>query len=86
MRKDDSAFRVVRNPDPLPTATLEDVKAVLEGLTPGVYLASALYAKHKAILESQGREPSSPQGFGRMLRAFGLIRKTHKGYAAWLIQ
>jgi hypothetical protein len=76
----------VRNPDPLPTATLEDVKAVLEGLVPGVYLSADLYAKHVRILEGQGREPSSTQGFGRMLREFGLIRKTRRGAAAWLVQ
>jgi hypothetical protein len=74
------------NPDPLPTATLEDVKAVLDGLAPGVYLSSALYARYRAILTGQGREPVHPVPFGRMLREFGLIRKTRRGAAAWLVQ
>lgn len=81
------APRPLRNPDPLPVATLEDVKATLEGLTkPGVYLSRDLYARYAEILKGQGREPASAIAFGRMLRDFGLIRRQRGGMWAWLVQ
>lgn len=82
----DPALHPVRNPDPLPTATLQDVKAVLEGLRPGTYLSRDLYAKYAGILESQEREPVHPVAFGQMLKEFGLLRRKSKGAAAWLVQ
>jgi hypothetical protein len=79
-------FQPVRNPDPIPAATLEDVKAVLDGLQPGAYLSADLYAKYVALMANQERQPASPQGFGRMLTEFGLIRRKVRGAHGWLVQ
>lgn len=82
----DQGWQPVRNPDPIPEATLADVKAVLEGLAPGRYLSADLYVKYQAILRNQEREPAAPQAFGRMLRNHGLIRIKVRGAHGWLVQ
>lgn len=84
MRHDDP--RPVRNPDPLPEATLADVKLTLEGLVPGTYTARDLYARYAERKKAQGQEPDTPTALGRMFREFGLISKTKKGARAWLVQ
>lgn len=77
----------IRNPDPLPEATLNDVKAVTKDLKkPGVYLASVLYERYVAVLAEQEREPATPQAFGLMLRDFGYIRRRSRQGRTWLIQ
>ena len=80
------AFSAIRNPDPIPEASLADVKAVLEGLAPGRYRSADLYAKYRAILASQGREPTNQNAFGLMLGRHGLMRIKVRGSNGWLVQ
>jgi hypothetical protein len=83
------ALRPVSNPAPIPTAVLEDVKATLAGLQPGVYSSRTLYDRYAEILKSGGREPASPTAFGQMVAKFGALRCSRtvngKSVRAWRI-
>lgn len=83
--KDDVKPVMLRNPDPLPVATLEDVKMTLSGLRPGIYLARDLYERYAGLKRQSGSEPVTTQMFGRMLRDFGLLKCQRKGARAWRV-
>lgn len=76
------SLRPVRNPAPIPEATLTDVKAALEGLAPGVYLAADLYARYREVVSG---EPAHPVAFGQMLAEYGALRCKRRGARAWRI-
>lgn len=84
--RQEKGWRPVANPEPLPVATLGDVKMTLEGLAPGIYLARDLYARYQAAKSERGETPVASQVFGRMLTQFGLIKRQRQGSRAWLVQ
>jgi hypothetical protein len=75
----------VSDPAPIPEVTLADVKAALDGLASGVYLAADLYARYERNTRADGREPVHPVAFGQMLAEYGAIRCKRRGARAWRI-
>jgi hypothetical protein len=69
-------YSPARNPEPLPEATLADVRATIDGLKPGVYRNSDLYKRYVDLMSNQGREPVSASRLGRMFTDYGLLAAT----------
>lgn len=69
-------FRPVTDPAPMDPQDLADVKAALEGLRPGSHHEAAdLYTRYARAMRAQDRTPVHPVPWGRMLRAYGALRK-----------
>jgi len=69
-------YRPVSNPKPMDPQVLDDVKAALAGLRPGTHQEAAdLYPRYSRAMRAQDRVPVHPVVWGRMLKAYGALRK-----------
>lgn len=67
-----------------------DVAALILSLTPSAkFPAAGLYARYSTIARQAGREPASPNAFGRSMRNIGCTARKigtgKKSRSAWLI-